>query len=165
MPQHRSQGGPYHIVQMTKKRQNSNCRYYQDGNCIKFDRVCDISDSCAGFKNGYLNREELKLLENKKDRVRFEIKKATEIRTTVYHYRCNDREVTICIADTAYKSYANKKYTFMAYDKSVKEKLNKTKSFIYDGCQYKYFYEEKLIEDIYIEDDIAVLQDFHFLSK
>lgn len=54
MTSHRSQGGPFHIVQITKKRQNSNCKFYNNGNCEKYNRVCELNDVCFGFSANYV---------------------------------------------------------------------------------------------------------------
>ena len=60
MAGYRSQGGPFHIVQMSKKRQNSNCKYYEDGKCIKSNRVCEIGDTCYSYSPIYQKENPVK---------------------------------------------------------------------------------------------------------
>ena len=53
---HRSQKGPFHIVQIVKKRDNSNCKYYLNGKCTKKTTVCGIHDDCKTFEAKYIKR-------------------------------------------------------------------------------------------------------------
>ena len=159
---HRSQGGHFHIVQRSKKRKNTNCKYYKDGRRLKRKVVCGEGDICYAFVPGYSKKNTTKTQEHSSyeelDQVKspnpINISKEKKRRITdgnksvyafllIYRYKTeNHKAESFCLLPSIYNRYRiDKVYCIHPNQRSYITKIKNCEDIVFRGVKYTYLHK------------------------